>query len=198
MSIDVDCGNQRPTNAPYAVGHLRLPHEFFFSLNVSLVAVTAVLYGSGDVIYPFIHFERFIYYNVGLKGWGGAISAYLAFYLYVSVLAALIFLMMRCFRRTSVANNVLFTGAGILAIGLAPVCWYFIVPSLYLLGKWSMPTVVVILIACFHYGFWWLLFWYYYPQNLAVMAVPVAGFCSWVAWSAYVRELSLERGRLRL
>jgi hypothetical protein len=195
--------NRQPPDIT-AVQHLwlRRIHELFFSLNVALGAVVAVVYGHDGVFVPVYRLEQ-ILYRMGLTGDGGVISGHVALFLCVVPLAALLFLLLRCFGRTSATEHILVSAAGFFAVGAAPACWFYIynhygwswypveavacllLAALYLSQKWKVPAFVTVLIVCIHCGFWYLRFWEY-PHGPAELLVPISGFCTCIVWGVYV------------
>jgi hypothetical protein len=209
-------GRQRTGAVRPGSGWLRQVYELFFSLNVGLGSVVAVAFGGGlhehgCVTARFFRLERdvgfwlqhFIYYRLGWQGGGGAVSGYTTLLLYVAVLAALLYFLLRCIRRTPVAKYLLVWAGGFLALGVAPACWFYVdgryglpwypvetavycvFALLYLLNKWAVPALVAIPIVCIHYGFWYLRF-SECPHGLSELLVLISGFCACLVWGAYV------------
>ena len=181
---------------------LRRIHELFFSLNIALGAVVAVVYGYDGVFDPVYRIGRMLY-QMGLTGDGGAISGHVTLFLVVVPLAALLFLPLRCFGRSSLTEHILVFAGGFFAVGVAPACWfyvdsrygkswypmeiiaYFLLAALYLSQKWKVPSFVAALIASIHYGFWYLRFWEC-THGPAELLVPITGFCACIVWGVYV------------
>jgi hypothetical protein len=202
MNIAYMNGDNEPVHASPVQSHrLRQVHEVFFSLNISLGIVLGIEFRPYDIFLPIFRLEEFLSHQFGLRGSGT--SAYLAFFLCVVLLTALPFLLLRCFRRTSVGEYILIYIAGFTALGVTPACWfylkrpypsrwypaevvvYFALAILYLLQKWPLSGSASILIASLHYGFWFLRFWEY-AQNPIELLMPVVGFCACLAWGIYV------------
>jgi len=197
---DMKGGNEQPMDVMYVQRCcLRHIHEVLFSLNVALGVVLGLEFGYDGVFVPIFRLEQILYHQVGLKGGGGATSGHLALFLCTVLLTALLALLVRCFRRTSVMDYILVSAAGFVALGVAPACWFYInhrcgwswYPAetavysffavLYLFRKWTMPAVVTILIVSVHYGFWYLRFWEY-PHGSAELLAPIVGFCACFVW----------------
>lgn len=200
---DMEDNNQSPIDVTRVQScWLRQIHEFIFSLNVALGAVLGVVFGYDGVFVPFFRLEELIYHGLGLKG-RAEIAGHSAFFLCVMLLTALLFLLLRWFRWTSVVDGVLIYIAGFLALGVAPACWlyirrrygcswypaeiavYLLFAMLFLFQKWTIPAFVTILIVCIHYGFWYLRFWEY-PHSPVEILAPIVGFCACLAWGMYV------------
>ena len=180
---------------------VRRVHEFLFSLNAGLAIASATILGDG-VLVPFVSLARRLNYQLGLSG-GSATGGYLAFLVCVVLLTASVCLLLRLFRRVSAIEAVLRWTSGLLAIGAAPACWFFMARQpgwypaesfiyllcavLYLRRRWPIPIVPTILFVAVHYGFWGLQFWYYTRHNVAELMVPIVGFCLCLTWGIYVR-----------
>ena len=188
--------NQQPVHTMRVQSaRLRQIHELFFSLNVAVGVVMGLDLGYDGVFVPIFRLEHIIYDQLGLKGGGGATSGYLAFSLCVTLLTAFLFLLMRCFRRTTMMDYILVFVSGFLALGVAPACWFYLrhrygwnwypaetavywfLAVFYLFRKWTIPVFVTILIVSIHYGFWYSRFSEYEHSPVELLA-PIVGFCA--------------------
>ncbi len=183
---------------------LRFVHEALLTLNLALGVVLAKVLG-GDGSNAFHGLTSFIYDQLGVRGANGAASGYLALAMWVVLLAAPLFLVLRCFARVTVITQFLVCGGGLLALAVNPVCWVYLSRrygatwypveaiaflfgwALYLYRKSSMPVWVAVSAAGLHFGFWYL--WCsLYPEAQAELLLPPVGFCATVAWFLWERK----------
>lgn len=181
--------------------YLRALHELLFSLNIAFALTTAVIRGDG-VFVPFVRLASFVNHQLGQKSMNAA-GGYVAYFVYVAVLTALLIFLLWLFRRTAIMKPILVFAAGLLAVGAAPACWFYIVhwygwypvesiffilcAALYLARKWPIPTIVTIVLVAIHYGFWGVRFWKY-THNPAEVLIPAVGCFSCLVWGVYVRS----------
>ena len=181
--------------------NLRTVHKLLLSLNIALALATAVIRGDG-VFVPFVKVAGLVNQQLGRKFMNAA-GGYVAYFAFVTVITALCVFALRLFRRTTVEKAILVFGGGILAVGLAPSCWFYITKwhgwypvevlaavlctVLYLGQKWVVPTPGAVLLAAIHFGFWGFRYWAY-THNPAELLISVAGFLSCLVWGANVRS----------
>src|SRR5260370_27526397 len=102
----------------------RTVHKLLLSLNVALGLATAVIRGDG-VFVRLVKVAGFVNQQLGRKFMNAA-GGYVAYFAFVTVITALCVFALRLFRRTTVEKAILVFGGGILAVGLAPSCWFYI------------------------------------------------------------------------
>lgn len=188
--------------------HLRLGYEFFTSLNIAAGFVVSLEFGYDGIVVPVLRLEDIIYYNIGLKGAGGAVSGYLALFLYIMLITALLLLLMEGLRRSHLMERILVYGAGFFALGVAPAGWVYItrhradptwclveIAFCFLLAVWylwprsTMPTSAAVLAACLHYWIWGQLYSYWFwagPPVPPKLLMFMAGVCACVLWGMYI------------
>src|SRR5262249_9838639 len=138
-------------------------------------AVSALILGDG-VFVPFVNTARSINYRLRL-GSGAATGGYLAFFLFVTLVAILLVLVFRMVRPLAPGHYVISYLGGFLAITAAPLCWFYIAHTFswypvetaicillavtYLFSGRAISLFVAIALAALHYAFWCYRFWEY-------------------------------------
>jgi len=201
--IEAKDEGQRRCTSIYENGYLRVLHELLFSLNIAMALTSAVILGPG-VFVPFVRFAGYVNQQLGRKFMNTA-GGYVAYFVFVAILTASLFAILRLFRQTALMRPIVVFVAGLFAVGAAPACWFYIVhwygwypaesiffilcAALYLARKWPIPAVVTVLLVAIHYGFWGLRFWEY-THNPAEVLIPAVGCFSCLTWGVYVRQPS--------
>jgi hypothetical protein len=174
--------------------------EILFTINLSLTGVSALVLH--NVFVPFVRFAR------AVNGWFGKSSmdptgGYLAFSVYVCGLTIVISILLRLLSVALIERILRWTG-GITALVAAPVSWFYIVRwhgwypievgvylllyvILYSLRRRNIFFLVTAALAAVHFGFWTLRFWEY-THNIVEALVPIVGYCSYLAWAAYIKS----------
>ena len=181
--------------------YLPIIHQAALSLNVALALTSGVLRGDG-VFVPFVKFASLLNRTLGL-GAMNATGGYLAFLVYVVVLALLLIFVLLLLKNAAIAGLILIYAAGFLAVGAGPATWFYIVHwhgwypievgaalfcvALYLAGVWRVPSVLTGILLTIHFGFWGLRFWEYTHDPVELL-IPAVGYVSVVTWTAYVHS----------
>lgn len=193
--------------------YVRYIHEVLFSFNMSVASLSAILSTRLLKNYPlyifnYVQFEIMHQFHVGFHSRGQLIAGYLAYFLVWILFVLLILLLLRVFARFSTATEVLRSMAGMTALLVSPLSWYYgygsgcerswqlkgafemtasaICGLLYLHGRWPLPRWASVLLLCAHFALWSWYFPYLYSSGGVILAF--LGFVSSIAWGLYVSD----------
>lgn len=193
-----------------AVSRIRYVHEILFSLNLGFSIVSAIVLRFSSIVYiPFARLAQMINIQLGNRV-DDAAGGYVACFAYVSGATIVVFCLLRLFARKAIVLYFLRSAAGIAAIVAAPASWFYIVrwygwlplevafflvcTLLYMSNHWSIPVWVNLFLLGIHFGFWGLRFWEY-THNPAEVLMSFIGFCSFIAWAAYLKYIFKSDGQ---
>jgi hypothetical protein len=203
------CDNSR--GSPFfSESWVRAIYEVSISLNLSVGVALGLILGYDGVFVPFWSMEQTLYYRWGMKGWGGALSGYLAFAVWLGGFTVASFCIIRWLCPSAIRRLVLTHFAGYSAVATAPICWFYLkhrygwgwspiepavcclFATLYLFKRWPIPAPVTVGMVVLHYAFWTIRF-AEYPHSPVEFLAPMVGFCTCIAWGMCLSALSSAR-----
>ncbi len=198
---------------------VRYAHEIVLSLNAAFALVSVVELQARHLLTPFFSLEFSIHklFHVHETDY---IGGYIALATASIALAFCIWLVLRLSAGSRTTKAILKYWAGVVVIAVPSAFWLYsyqkygwpfgwpyrwapfelslalVCTQLYLAGSWRFPVWFSVLLVAAHYAYW---FWIagggnYFAPNYAGPAAPVLGFCSALAWGAYVARLRSNVG----
>ena len=190
--------------------------EILLSWNMAFLAVSLVFIFAHGLSIPFIHLEYKINGRLGIRN-TDFVRGYLTYLISSAMLALCIGIFLHLSSGTRLTKWILRSGAGLILLLSPPIFWlcyyqvggwpfgwpYHWAPvelavalfcmTRYLLGEWSAPWWINMLLLAAHYNFW------YWTQasnpekaDYAGPIAPILGFCSAVAWVVYASNRGIR------
>jgi hypothetical protein len=173
-------------------------------------SATSTLFRMNVAVYRYLHLLPDVrvpkdYYTGG----------YFAFFLPATALAICVWALLRVLSRSELAHGLLRSVAGITALAASPAWWVWstylvgrrdgwspfaaiqfyelalvlLCATLYLFGKWGVPTWISIIILLLHNGFW---FWQFgsapFFMGYGGPVAPTVSLCAVTTWVLYLQR----------
>jgi hypothetical protein len=187
--------------------------EIFFSLHISLAAVTTALIAFEPVMDRMAHVEMSINQLLHIRQ-TDFVRGHLATWIPTVLVASSLWVFLRWFSRTHAVRVFLRSLAGILTLLTPPVFWVsvheinswpfdwlsyialfetavvLICTLLFLRGRWKAPLLAIFFVSGIHYVLW-------YEAGASNLLIThyggpigtILGFCAAVSWAVYVNGL---------
>jgi len=195
------------------IRNLRYLHEILFSWSIAFLAMSLIFLFASNLSIPFIHLEISINHFLGIRQ-TDLIRGYFTYLISSGALALCMSIVLHAFSDQRLTKWILRSGSGAMVLFSPPVfwfCYYQVVGwpfrwpyrwapvelstaafclTLYLLGKWTVPGWVSVLLLAAHYNYW---YWTQSsnPEHSGYTGpiAPILCFCSALAWIVYVARL---------
>jgi hypothetical protein len=183
--------------------HGRRAHELLFSLNLGLgVSILVIEWEYPEIIARLVLRLRLLI-NASLQAHGHTGPGdHIAFLTLILSLAACAFLLLRLSSRTFLAREVLCSVAIVVALAAPFACWIVpLWPYAFEAGEVGVVTLLALLYSgrprilpvwgsvvalVLHFSFWFWLFWRDTSHHPVLLAAPIVGLLSGLAWVLYV------------
>jgi len=201
---------------PRTTRAVRSVHEIFFSINVGIAIMAALLlYGPRSLLGILIQLEMRVHHLLGMRQ-SDFVEMHVALFLPALVLGVLVWGGLRSLSN-SLASDILRSFAGVLALAITPMWWlgeryavdrqygwnpfqalqvYEMIGIIiwvfsFSLGKWPRTFWVNLCIFLAHSGFW---IWECGPYHVYIsnwQVAPFVGLFSGLAWILYLRKFGV-------